>query len=114
MVKAKISPKQKKSSQNLYMKLKNHPDLTIHDPIKNLTDEKFIGQAIMECLLNNDPEGVMEVIQIYVDALEKTQFIEASDVPKSTLYHSLRSKNPTIKTLAKLMHATTLESRKSR
>lgn len=87
------------------MKLKNHPDLMIHDPIKNLTDEKFIGQTIMECLLNNDPEGVMEIIQIYVDALEKTQLIETSDIPKSTLYHSLRSKNPTIKTVAKIMHA---------
>lgn len=87
--------------------------LIAYDPIKELTDENFIGKAILECLVNNDPEGVMEVIGIYLNALEKTEFVQKSHVPKSTLYHSLKSKNPTIKTLAKLMHATTSESRKS-
>lgn len=92
------------------MKIKNNADLVIYDPTKNITDEKFIGRAIVECLRNNDPEGVMEVIGIYLNALEKTQFVQRSHVPKSTLYHSLKSKNPTIKTLAKLVHATASES----
>jgi DNA-binding phage protein len=91
----------------------NKANLIPYDPLKELTDENFIGKAILECLVNNDPEGVMEVIGIYLNALEKTKFVQKSHIPKSTLYHSLKSKNPTIKTLAKLMHATTTESRKS-
>lgn len=113
MVKAKTSTKQKKSLKNISnVKIKTNSGLMAYDPTKELLDENFIGKAILECLINNDPEGVMEVIEIYLNALEKTQFVQKSRVPKSTLYHSLKSKNPTIKTLAKLMHATAIESRK--
>lgn len=94
------------------MKIKNNSGLIPYDPVQELTDENFVGKAILECLRNNDPEGVMEVIEMYLGVLEKTQFVQKSRVPKSTLYHSLKSKNPTIKTLAKLVHATTVESRK--
>lgn len=113
MAKVKTSPKQKKYAKNTSkMKIKNKSNLTAYNPIKELTDENFIGKAILECLKNNDPEGVMEMIEMYLEALEKTHFVEKSQVPRSTLYHSLKSKNPTIKTLAKLVHATTIESRK--
>lgn len=94
--------------------MKNRTDLISYDPVQDMVDENFIGKAILECLINNDPEGVMEVISIYLNALEKTQFVQISQVPKSTLYHSLKTKNPTIKTLAKLVHATTCESRRVR
>ena len=103
MAKVKTLPRQKKS-------LKNISSLIEYNPTQELSDENFVGKAIIECLRNNDPEGVMEVIEMYLSALEKTQFVQKSRVPKSTLYHSLRSKNPTIKTLAKLVHATTSES----
>jgi len=59
--------------------------------------------AILECLRNNDPEGVMEVIGIYLNALNKAKLIEEGEIAKSTFYHSLRSKNPTLKTLAKMV-----------
>ena len=94
------------------MKIKPNSGLITCNPINELIDENFIGKAILECLTNNDPEGVMEVIEIYLSALEKSQFVQKARVPKSTLYHSLKSKNPTIKTLAKLIHATTIEYRK--
>lgn len=94
------------------MKTKNNFHLIPYDPIKEITDENFVGKAILECLRNNDPEGVMDVIEMYLEALQKTQFVQKSLVPKSTLYHSLKSKNPTIKTLAKLVHATVPEVRK--
>ena len=113
MAKAKTSPKLKKYSKSTSkMKMKNKSDLIAYDPVEEMIDENFIGKAILECLKNNDPEGVMEVIEMYLGALEKTHFVEKSQVPRSTLYHSLKSKNPTIKTLAKLVHATTIESRK--
>jgi len=68
-----------------------------------LTNEKNVGKAILECLQNNDPEGVMEIVGIYLDALNKSKLMEAGEIPKSTFYHSLRNRNPTLKTLAKLI-----------
>ncbi len=103
MAKVKTLPKQKKS-------LKNTTNLLAYDPVSEIKDENFIGKAIFECLINNDPEGVMEVIGIYLSALEKSKLVRNSHVPKSTLYHTLKSKNPTIKTLAKIVHATTFDS----
>lgn len=68
-------------------------------------DEKLIGQAIWECLKNGDSEGVVEVIQIYLDAVNKTEIAKETKMARSTMYHTFKSKNPTIKTLAKLIHA---------
>jgi len=76
-----------------------------YDPTAALLDEERIGRAIWECLKNGDSEGVIEVIQIHLEAYNKTQLAKEAHLPKTTLYHSLRSKNPTIKTLAKLVHA---------
>lgn len=76
-----------------------------YDPTKALLNENRIGRAIWECLKNDDPEGVVEIIQIHLEAVNKTQLAKEAHVPKTTLYHCFRSKNPTIKTLAKLVHA---------
>ena len=76
-----------------------------HHPTRALLDEKFIGRAIWECLKNNDPEGVIEIIQAHLEAANKMQLSREVDIPRSTLYHSFRSKNPTVRTLAKLVHA---------
>ncbi|OGB83867.1 hypothetical protein A3F66_02465 [candidate division TM6 bacterium RIFCSPHIGHO2_12_FULL_32_22] len=104
---------QKKSSEKIrYANLKKDANIRPYEPLQHLTDEGFIGKAIVECLNNNDPEGVMEVISIYLNALKKVHFAQKADISRSTLYHSLRKKNPTIKTLAKLMHASTLETKK--
>lgn len=76
-----------------------------YNPTKALLDEEHIGKAIWECLKNGDSEGVIEVIQIHLEARNKTRLAKAACLPKTTLYHSFKSKNPTIRTLAKLVHA---------
>lgn len=68
-------------------------------------EEGFLGKAISECLINNDPEGVIEIISIYLDALNKTTFAKNAGMHRSTLYQALKSKNPTIKTLAKVIYS---------
>ncbi len=78
--------------------------LSKHDPFKVLLDEKLIAQAFWECLKENDPEGAMEVITAHLNAINKVHFAKKSEMPRSTIYHSLKSKNPTIKTVAKLIH----------
>ncbi len=85
--------------------LREDAHLKEYDPIKGLLDVNAMGAAIMQCFIENDPDGVLEVIENYLYALNKTQFLKEAKVPRSTMYNFLRSKNPTIKTLAKLIHA---------
>ena len=112
MVKVKTSPKQKKSTKKTHRLLKSGAGVVEYSPTKEILDEAFIGKAIVECLRNNDPEGVIEVIEIYLNAVNKVQKAKAANLSRSTLYHSLKGKNPTLKTLAKLMHASVPEVRK--
>ena len=86
--------------------LREDANITEVDPIANLLDPDLIGSAIMQCLIENDPEGVMEIIEDHLYALNKSKFLREADVPRSTMYQLLKRKNPTIKTLAKIMYAT--------
>ncbi len=96
------------------MPLKLKPDVHLRTWTPNrILDVGFIGKAIMECLQKNDPEGVIEIIEIHLAAVNKVKAAKEAGLPRSTLYNSLhKSKNPTIKTLAKLIHATTVEAKK--
>jgi hypothetical protein len=39
-----------------------------YDPTRALLDEERMGRAIWECLKEGDSEGVIEVIQIHLEA----------------------------------------------
>jgi hypothetical protein len=62
-------------------------------------DEQEMNK-IFDCLANNDPEGVMDAIrnQFQINDFKRT------DLAISTLYHAFREKNPTLRTLAKLVN----------
>lgn len=85
----------------------NMEGITEVHPRKWLVNPNNIGKAIMECLMENDPKGVIEVIGIYLKALNKEKFRQKADIGKSTYYYLIKSKNPTIKTLAKIVHSMT-------
>ena len=105
------SLKQKKFLGNT-RKMKHQPNLKLkkdapvidYSPTEELLDETFIAKAIWECLKNNDPEGVMEVIETYLQAVNKVKAAQNTELPRSTLYNAIKGKNPTIKTLAKLVN----------
>jgi DNA-binding phage protein len=82
------------------------PDAKVkeHHPEKTLLDKKIIAQAVWECLEDNDPEGVIEVIEAHLEAVNKQQKAVDVKLPRSTLYSSLKGRNPTIKTLAKMIN----------
>lgn len=110
MVRTKISSRPRTLTKNTLSKtplkrIKPNMGVTAYNPTKALLDEARIGRAIWECLKNGDPEGVMEVLQIHLEACNKTQIAKEAQLSKTTMYHSLRSKNPTVRTLAKLVHA---------
>lgn len=75
-----------------------------HDPSEFLTDDRNLGKAIIECLENNDPEGVMEVIAIYLEAVNKSKLSQKGKIHRQTIYSALKHRNPTIKTLSKIVH----------
>lgn len=87
------------------MNLEKISGLRTINPTKSLADPEFTAKAIMECLLNNDPEGVMEVISNYLEAVDTLTLRKATKLHRSTMYSALKHRNPTIKTLAKIMHS---------
>lgn len=106
MGKIKISTKPKASLrkfQDKRHKFKTGPVLKEIDPTAELLDQDFIASAVWECLKKDDPEGIIEIINIHLDACNVTKMARTVNLPKTTFYHSLRSKNPTIKTLCKLV-----------
>ena len=110
MVNKKISVNRKVFTKNIshkkkYPKIKSGMGVDLYNPTKALIDEERIGRAIWECLKNGDSKGVIEIIQIHLKACNKTLLAKQARMPKTTLYHSFRNKNPTIRTLAKLVHA---------
>ena len=79
------------------------------DPLEDLLNEELIAQAIWECLRDNDPEGVIEVLEAHLEARNKSKISRDHNIPRITYYHALKNKNPTLSTLAKIVHATVEE-----
>ncbi len=108
MGKAKTSKKRRGYLEKLSrLDLNKVKGVIRHHPLKELLDPKKTALAILECLQNNDPEGVMEMVESYVYALNKTDLQEEAELPKSTLYSAFKHRNPTIKTLAKIVSCAT-------
>jgi DNA-binding phage protein len=104
MGKAKISIKQKKSLEGTRkMKFKKE-GLVEYSPTQELLDEDRISRAVWECLKNNDPEGVIEVIEAHLRAKNKTELSKKNNLARTTMHHAFKGKNPTVKTLAKLVN----------
>ena len=76
--------------------------LTEMNASEKLQDKMFIVRALLECFENNDPEGVIEILDSHFAAINKSEFSEKIDLPRRTLYDVLHgSKNPTLKVLVK-------------
>lgn len=104
-----MDPKKDKTSKSHKRKellsIKDFEGTERFDTRAYLINQENVGEAILDCLINNDPEGVVEVINIYLRALNKKKFRQKADIGKSTYYYLMKSKNPTIKTLAKIVHS---------
>lgn len=94
-----------KKQQATEFSLKEETGLKEYDPVKNLLDINRMGAAIMQCFIENNTEGVLEIVENYLYAINKTQFLKEANIPRSTVYNFFKRRNPTIKTLAKIIHA---------
>lgn len=108
MDKLKTSTKRARSSGTILKRSKTTaPPLKEYFPTAQLADKEFISQVVMECLIDNDVEGAMDAIRSFIDAQNKLQMSKTQKMARSTIYDALRpGANPTMKTLAKLLHAT--------
>ncbi len=105
MARQKTSIRRKRFTKSGSMtKFKKQP--RVYNPTKDLLNEELIAKAIWECLKDNDPDGVIEILEAHVSAKNKSQLAKEHDLPRTTLYHAFKSRNPTLHTLAKLVHAT--------
>src|SRR5262245_29970880 len=105
MDRTKTSLKRKKSSKGTTtMKLKKDTGLTEYSPTEELLDENFIALAIWDCFKNNDPEGIVEIIETHLEVVNKVKASKEANLSRSSLYKALKGKNPTLKTLTKLVH----------
>ena len=70
-----------------------------------------IGLRVLQALKANKPEDVLVAIADFIRSANKTQTAKDLRLSRQTLYHNLKSDkaNPTVKTLAKLVHASLLK-----
>lgn len=86
------------------LKIKSKSDLIPYSPTEELLDETFTAQAVWECLKNNDPEGVVEIIQAHLRVVNKSKAAKERNLPRPSMYNAIKGKNPKIRTLAKLVN----------
>lgn len=79
--------KVQKKQQRIESSIKDGVGLKEYDPVKNLLDINKMGAAIMQCFLENDTEGVLEIVENYLYAVNKTQFLKEASIPRSTVYN---------------------------
>lgn len=77
-----LDPKKDKTSKSHKRKellsIKDFEGTERFDTRAYLINQENVGEAILDCLINNDPEGVVEVINIYLRALNKKSFFQSN------------------------------------
>jgi DNA-binding phage protein len=94
---------------NKELRIEHFPTAKRYHPLKELLNSQEMANAVFECLENNDPEGAMEMIEIYLEAVNKAKHMRQTKLAKSTMYSALKHRNPTLKTLAKILYKASQE-----
>lgn len=108
MGKAKISNKQEDSTRDGFQKhrleaLIKDGTLKRYDPNTDLLDGNLIANALWQCLCEGDTESFMEILEAHLEAKNKSKLCRESGISRTTLYNTLRDRNPRLSTLAKLI-----------
>lgn len=86
------------------LSLKKGIKLTKHHPEKSLKDFDKVGAALLECLIENDTEAFIEILDGYLQ-VNRSKVAKQAHIARSTIQQALSHKgNPTLKTLAKIVH----------
>jgi len=74
------------------------------NPDAFFSDTAQVGEALLQCLIDNDPQAFMEILDSYL-RVNKKRAAENADLTRSTIQLAFsKSGNPTLKTIAKIVH----------
>ncbi len=109
MPRKKISKERGFSLDNMpAVKLKKRAAITPYSPSERLRDKRYIADALMESLKDGDTEAFKEILGAHLEAVNKAEFAERTQIPKRTLYRMVSKRgNPTLDNIAKVVHALT-------
>ncbi len=110
MRKKKTSRKRKFSLENMQeTKITNKRSLADWTPEDSFMDFQKVGTALLECLINNDTQGYIEILDSYLH-VNRLQIAKKAKMPRSTVQLAFsKSGNPTLKTLAKIVHEASIK-----
>lgn len=105
MRKKKTLKKQEFSFKDLEeTKIINKKGITKLNPDSSFMDSQKVGAALLECLIENDTETFIEILDSYL-RINKLQVAKKGKMARSTVQLAFsKSGNPTLKTLAKIVH----------
>ncbi len=78
--------------------------LSDEKPQEFFKDHETIGAALLQCLIDNDAEAFIEILDSYL-RVNRSHVARKANLPRSTISLAFSKKgNPTIKTIAKIVH----------
>jgi DNA-binding phage protein len=82
-------------------------EIEIEEPFKN---QKHVAEALFQCLVENDTDAFIEILDAYL-RINRSHAAKQANMSRSTVKLALSKKgNPTLKTIANIVHATTRRS----
>src|SRR5437868_6086965 len=79
-------------------KLKTGTTTELHHPGKIFKNHKRVGTALLECLIENDTDSFIEILDAYL-RINRRRVAKGADLARSTVQQALSGKgNPTLKT----------------
>ena len=105
MHKKKTSKKQEFSFKDMQeTKIVNKQYITRWNPEKIFSDSSKVGAALLQCLIDNDTQTYIEILESYL-RMNKLQVAQKAKMSRSTVQLAFsKTGNPTLKTLAKIVH----------
>jgi probable addiction module antidote protein len=88
----------KKTKRHMKKKIKTF------DPDRYFKNAELVGKSLLQALEDNEPEVFIEILDAYLK-VNRTQIAKKAKLTRATVQGALSKKgNPTIKTLAKIVH----------
>ena len=110
MNKKKTSKKQEFSLESMpETKIKNRKGITEWKPESTFLDTQKVSMALLECLIDNDTEAFIEILDSYL-RVNRLHVAKNAKMSRSTVQQAFsKTGNPTLKTLAKIVHESSLK-----
>ena len=105
MTKKKTSKKQVVCLENMpIVKSKKGSISSAHNPSSFFKSHEKVAAAILQSLEENDAEAFLEILDAYLK-VNRTKVAKEANLSRTTVQNALSKKgNPTIRTIAKIVH----------